>query len=63
MQGAEAEGARLAKEHEKKVLAEVEGEIESVKVDTDAEIEELNKLVATRMSKAVDYVVEYVKSV
>lgn len=63
IQKAEEEGNKLAQEHEKKVLADVEKEIESVRVGTDAEIEELNKLVAERMPQAVDFVVKYVKTI
>ncbi|MRR39148.1 hypothetical protein EG829_31795 [bacterium] len=63
IQKAEEEGSKLAMEHEKKVLADVEKEIESVRVGTDAEIEELNKLVAERMPQAVDFVVKNVKTI
>lgn len=63
VQKAEEEGSKLAKEHEKKVLADVETQIETIAKDAEAEIEQLNKSVADRMPKAVDYVVGFVKSV
>lgn len=63
VQKAEEDGNQLAVEHEKKVLADVEKEIESIRVGADAEIEDIDKLVAERMAKAVDFVVDYVKTV
>lgn len=63
VQKAEEEGSKLAKEHEKKILADVESQIEKIRTDADAEIEQLDKTVSERMSKAVDYVVGFVKSV
>jgi vacuolar-type H+-ATPase subunit H len=63
VQKAEDEGSKLAKEHEKKVLKDVENQIETIKNDAEAEIEQLNKNVSERMPTAVDYVVGFVKSV
>ena len=63
VQKAEEEGNKLAQEHEKKVLVDVEKEIEGVRVDADREIEELDKVVAERMAQAVEFVVGYVKTV
>lgn len=63
VQKAEEEGSKLAKEHEKKVLADVESQIEAIRKDAEAEVVQLDKNVSERMSKAVDYVVGFVKSV
>lgn len=63
VQAAEDEGARLAKEHEKSVLADVDKEIEAVKAGAVSDIEEIQKLIAERSGRAVAYVVESVTSV
>ncbi len=57
---AEAEGARRAAEQEARILAEVETQVVEVAKDNEREIEELREVIAGRMDKAVEFVVETV---
>lgn len=63
VQKAEEDGARLAAEQEKVVLAKVEQEIEQIKSSAVEESATLRKLIADRQSGAVEYVVKTVTSV
>lgn len=63
IQAAEEEGTRLASEHEKIVLADVQKEIETVGKDAVTEIESIEKLVSDRTGKAVQFVSDFVTSI
>lgn len=60
---AEEESEVLVAEQEKKVLGEVQKEIEQIAVDAGSESDSLQKYVAERTSKAAEFVVEAVTSV
>ncbi len=60
---AEDEADKLAAEHEKKVLAEVDREIAQLDVSTGEEIETLKGLIKDRTASAVTFVAERVTSV
>ncbi len=63
VQAAEDEGTRLAAEHEKKVLKEVDAEIEAIKAGAVTDGEAIEKLISERSGRAVAFVVEAVTSV
>ena len=62
-QKAEEEGKSLAAEREKKVLGEVDREVEEIRAGAEGEIGELHTLIGDRRDRAVAFVVDAVKDV
>lgn len=63
VQKAEADAGNLAGKQEKKVLEDVEQEIEGIKAGADEEIKSLDKIIGDRADKAASYIVESITSV
>ena len=63
VRSAHADAERLAKEHGDKVLADIEGSIEEVKIQGASEVEALKVELAARQDTAADFVVKLVTAV